>query len=138
MVSIPEKKHDDLGTIRHGLNGECQTTASPETLSALCDNSGGSMRQIRWFISLIAISFLGVSAMAQTPTGTIQGVVTDKTGAVVQGASISIVKTTTNEERKATTDSAGRFEIVFVEPGIYNVSVEAQGLQVGEAGRTSW
>lgn len=72
------------------------------------------MRQIRWFISLIAISFLGVSAMAQTPTGTIQGVVTDKTGAVVQGASISIVKTTTNEERKATTDSAGRFEIVFV------------------------
>lgn len=87
------------------------------------------MKQIRTLICLIAIAFLGVFAMAQTPTGTIQGVVTDKTGAVVQGASITIVRTTTNEERKATSDSAGRYEIVFVEPGNYNVSVEAKGFK---------
>ena len=43
------------------------------------------MKQIRTAICLIAIAFLGVFAMAQTPTGTIQGVVTDKTGAAVQG-----------------------------------------------------
>jgi hypothetical protein len=78
---------------------------------------------------LIAIAFLGVSAAAQTPTGTIQGVVTDTTGAVVQGASITIVRTTTNEERKATSDAAGRYEIVFVEPGVYTVSVESKGFK---------
>jgi hypothetical protein len=36
------------------------------------------MTQIGKFICLIAIAFLGVSAMAQSPTGTVQGLVTDK------------------------------------------------------------
>jgi hypothetical protein len=58
-----------------------------------------SMKLFPSSFCLIAIAFLGVSAVAQTPTGTIQGVVTDTTGAVVQGASITIVRTTTNEER---------------------------------------
>ena len=87
------------------------------------------MKQIRSLFCLIAIAFLVVFAVAQTPTGTIQGTVTDKTGAVVQGASISIVKTTTNEEHHATSDSAGRYTFVFVEPGNYNVTVEAKGFK---------
>jgi hypothetical protein len=87
------------------------------------------MKQLRWIFYLTAIAFLGVFASAQTPTGTIQGLVTDKTGAVVQGASITIVLTTTNEERKTTADSAGRFIIPFVQPGNYTVSVEAKGFR---------
>jgi hypothetical protein len=87
------------------------------------------MKQIRSLFCLIAIAFFGVFAMAQTPTGTIQGTVVDKTGAVVQGASISIVKTTTNEEHHATSDSAGRYTFVFVEPGDYKVTVEAKGFK---------
>src|ERR1700722_4540006 len=102
---------------------------SPLAMPAQFDNSGGSMKQIRWFVCLIAIVFLGVFATAQTPTGTIQGVVTDKTGAAVQGATVTVVRTTTNEERKATSDSAGRYEFVFVEPGVYNVKVEARGFE---------
>ena len=66
------------------------------------------MRLKQWFNSLIVLAFLGVFAHAQTPTGTIQGLVTDKTGAAVQGATITITKTTTNEQRQSTTDSAGR------------------------------
>ena len=65
------------------------------------------MKQLRWIFCLTAIAFLGVFASAQTPTGTIQGLVTDKTGAVVQGASITAVLTTTNEQRNTTTDSCG-------------------------------
>jgi hypothetical protein len=101
-------------------------------MPANSDISGGNMKQIRSLFCLIAIAFLVVFAVAQTPTGTIQGTVTDKTGAVVQGASISIVKTTTNEEHHATSDSAGRYTFVFVEPGNYNVTVE-----VREAGQRS-
>jgi hypothetical protein len=82
------------------------------------------MRHIRRFICLTVLAFLGVFAMAQT-TGTIQGVVTDKTGAAVQGASITIVRGDTNEARKTSTDSAGRYSIPFVQPGIYTVTVEA-------------
>ena len=87
------------------------------------------MKQLRWIFCLTAIAFLGVFASAQTPTGTIQGLVTDKTGAVVQGANITIVLTTTNEERNTTSDSAGRYLIPFVQPGNYTVSVEAKGFR---------
>ena len=84
---------------------------------------------IRIGICLIAIAVLGVFASAQTPTGTIQGVVTDKTGAAVQGASVTVIRTTTNETKMSTTDSAGRYSFVFVEPGVYNVSAEAKGFR---------
>ena len=90
------------------------------------------MKHLRTFLGLIAIAFLGVFATAQTPTGTIQGVVTDKSGAVLQGASITIVKTTTNETKTAASDSAGRYTFVFVEPGVYNVTAEAKGFRVAK------
>lgn len=87
------------------------------------------MKHIRSFICLIAIACLGMFALAQTPTGTIQGVVTDKTGAAVQSASITITRTTTNETRQTKTDSAGRFIIPFVQPATYTVSAEAAGFR---------
>jgi len=87
------------------------------------------MKQIRSYVCLIAIAILGVFATAQTPTGSIQGLVTDKTGAAVQGASITIVQTTTNGTRSTTTDSSGRYLIPFVEPGVYNVNVDAKGFR---------
>ena len=90
------------------------------------------MKEIRSLFYLFAIAFIGVFAMAQTPTGTIQGVVTDKTGAAVQGASITTVRTTTNEEHQATTDSAGRYSFVFVEPGVYTVTAEAKGFKAAK------
>jgi len=90
------------------------------------------MKQISRFVCLTAIAFLGIIATAQTPTGTVQGLVTDKTGAAVQGASITIVRTTTNEERKTATDSAGRFIIPFVEPGTYSVIAEATGFHIAK------
>ncbi|HUD54944.1 MAG TPA: TonB-dependent receptor [Terracidiphilus sp.] len=90
------------------------------------------MRLQHWFNSLIVLAFLGVFAHAQTPTGIIQGLVTDKTGAAVQGATITITKTTTNEQRQSTSDGAGRFNIPFVEPGTYLVSASATGFRRSE------
>jgi len=87
------------------------------------------MKQLRWLVCLIAIAFLGGSAMAQTPTGTIQGLVTDKTGAAIQGASITIIRTATNEARNTVTDTAGRYSMPFVEPGTYTVGVNAKGFR---------
>jgi len=87
------------------------------------------MKEIRNLIWLIALVFVGGFALAQTPTGTVQGLVTDKTGAVVQGASITIVQTSTNSTHKTTSDSGGRYVIPFVEPGIYTVTAEATGFR---------
>ena len=90
------------------------------------------MKQMRLLTCLIAIAVMGFLASAQTPTGTIQGTVTDQTGAAVQGASVTIIRTTTNEQRKTATDSGGRYQIPFVDPGSYNVSVEATGFQAAK------
>ena len=83
------------------------------------------MHRIRRFLCVAALSVPVVSAIAQTPTGTIEGRVTEKTGAAVQGASITILKTDTNETHAATTDASGRYTIPFVPPGTYSVIAEA-------------
>ena len=65
-------------------------------------------------------------------TGTIQGVVTDNTGAAIPGASVTIVETTTNTTHQTTTDSGGRFIVPFVDPGIYSVTAEAHGFKAAK------
>ena len=54
---------------------------------------------------------------------------TDATGAVVPGASITITNQETGLKRSATTDDAGRFNFPQLKPGTYSVKVEAQGFQ---------
>src|SRR5579859_7101886 len=90
------------------------------------------MRRHYRSILLSAIVCLAVFANAQTPTGTIQGVVSDRTGAAIQGAIVNITKNTTNEMRQTTTDSAGRYIIPFVAPGMYTVAVEVRGFKSGK------
>lgn len=77
----------------------------------------------------VAASLLCIGAIAQTPTGTIQGLVTDKTGAAIPGAAITIVRTSTEETRQTVSDSGGRFLIPFVSPGGYTVKVVAKSFR---------
>jgi hypothetical protein len=53
--------------------------------------------------------------------------VTDKNGAAVTGATITVVKTATNESRQTKTDSGGRYVIPFVQPGNYTITADAKG-----------
>ena len=77
---------------------------------------------------LIATSALfAVCLLGQTPTGTLQGVVADESGALVSGASVTVTNTGTNEMKKLATDSAGRYVLPFLTPGTYVVSIEAKG-----------
>ncbi len=64
---------------------------------------------------------------AQTPTGTVQGLVTDPSGAVVAAAKVSVVNQGTNETKELNTDSSGHFVVPFLTPGSYDVSVAAAG-----------
>lgn len=71
-------------------------------------------------------------ALAQTPTGTLQGVVSDRSGAAVSGAKVTVTNAGTNETKELTTDSAGRYVLPFLTPGTYAVSVEAKGFTAGK------
>ncbi len=69
-----------------------------------------------------------VPAGAQvTSAGQVNGVVTDKTGAVVPGAAITLTDTSTKEERTSTSNAAGQYVFVSVPPGTYNITIVKTG-----------
>src|SRR5882672_4390096 len=59
----------------------------------------------------------------------IQGTVRDTTGAVVPGATITVILTETNLQRTAASNSAGLFSVPDLPPGHYRVQVSHQGFQ---------
>lgn len=78
-----------------------------------------------FFIFVIAMS---VVAMAQSTTsGAIGGSVTNPNKEVVSGAAVTVVNAETNKEDSATTDDQGQFRVVNLQPGIYNVTINAAG-----------
>ena len=61
--------------------------------------------------------------------GQITGTVTDTSGAILVGASVTVTNTQTNAVREAQTNSAGSYVFPTLLPGIYNVKVDLQGFQ---------
>jgi hypothetical protein len=79
---------------------------------------------------ILATALFSGRAFAQgETTSAIFGQVTDATGAVVAGASITITNQENGLKRSAKTDDAGRFNFPQLKPGAYAVKVEAQGFQ---------
>src|SRR6266404_5920354 len=66
-------------------------------------------------------------ALARSATGTITGQVTDQQGAIIGGAEIKLIEPTTSSTRSAVTNDAGRYTIVNVPPGVYDVTVTKPG-----------
>ena len=64
---------------------------------------------------------------AQTVTGTIDGTVTDPSGALVPNAQVTATNTATGVVTQATTNGAGVYDIRFLPIGQYEVSVSATG-----------
>lgn len=68
-------------------------------------------------------------AAAQTTFGTITGEAKDPTGAMVPGASVSVVSENTGFVYKTTASDAGVYILPNVLPGIYTLRVESSGFQ---------
>ena len=67
------------------------------------------------------------SSGAQTVTGTITGVVSDPSGAVIPGAHIVAHATETGVNSETTANAAGQYRISYLPIGRYSVSVDAPG-----------
>lgn len=67
------------------------------------------------------------SALGQTVTGSITGVITDPSGAVVAGASVTAENNATGVQTRAQTSGAGAYTIRFLPIGVYTLTVEAKG-----------
>jgi len=83
------------------------------------------------FVLLTAIMLLWNSpASAQLAgKGEIKGTVTDSTGAVVPGATVTATSTTQGTKLVRTTSNAGEFDLSPLDAGIYTVSVTGKGFQ---------
>jgi hypothetical protein len=68
-------------------------------------------------------------ASGQKFTGTIRGVVTDKSGALVPNASVEIVNTATSDTRSVTSNPQGEYVALELNPGTYTVTVKQPGFK---------
>ncbi|HTV16633.1 MAG TPA: carboxypeptidase regulatory-like domain-containing protein [Acidobacteriaceae bacterium] len=78
-------------------------------------------------IFLALFAGLPPCAQAQQLTGTLSGAVTDASGSVVPGASITLTNMGSGDVRVTTSDAAGRWVITAVQPATYSLKVEATG-----------
>ncbi|HEY4933184.1 MAG TPA: TonB-dependent receptor [Terriglobales bacterium] len=76
---------------------------------------------------LIAIACLLASATAQVQTSELHVVVKDAKGAVVGGANVTAAESGRAVSRTATTNAEGQAILLSLPPGMYSVTVEAQG-----------
>src|SRR3954468_8399890 len=76
-------------------------------------------------LACLAIMLTGSLASAQTDTGRIAGVVRDPNRAVVAGAAVVARNERTGEERTATTDAEGLYQIPALKASNYTVKVSA-------------
>src|ERR1017187_4710861 len=77
---------------------------------------------------LVFLLALALPSYAQN-LGEITGVVTDSSGGVVAGASVTVSSPATNFTRQTTTNTAGNYDFPALQPGIDNIRTEAQGFQ---------
>ena len=83
-------------------------------------------------IILLIVSVCVGNLFAQASgTGNITGVVSDTTGAVVKGATVTLTSKATNQSQSTTTNDDGLYSFVLLQPGNYSVKITAPSF--GEA-----
>ena len=68
-------------------------------------------------------------AISQTVSTRVSGTVKDTAGATVPGAKVTLIDTSTKDQKTANTNDEGNFSIADVRPGTYMVTVEGTGFK---------
>lgn len=77
--------------------------------------------------TLAALALATSPALAQAPVGSIAGVVTDPSGALVRGATVTAISSSTGATRTGTSDDQGFFVITTLKPGEYLLKIASKG-----------
>jgi outer membrane receptor for ferrienterochelin and colicin len=81
-------------------------------------------------LRIISLLFFGLSALAQIQHGTVNGVITDPTGAVVANAKVKLENPLNGNRYETTTNASGEFVLNNIPLDQYNVRVTADGFAV--------
>jgi hypothetical protein len=77
----------------------------------------------------IAVVMLSLAVTAYGQTASLQGRITDQTGAVVPQARVTATNLGSGVNVSSTTNEQGAYNIPFLQPGIYTVTAEKQGFR---------
>src|SRR6266566_8777826 len=87
-----------------------------------------SMKRSLLITTLVII--LGTTGVrAQVGTTSLRGTITDKSGAVVANAKVSLTNTGQALTREMTTSNTGEYEFLALPPGTYSLTVEMAGFR---------
>ncbi len=84
-------------------------------------------------LSLAMMLFCAGVSSAQVTTATFYGIVTDPTGAVIPGATVTLIHEGTTAAAARATDTAGEFVFDFLRVGSYTLRIEARGFKKYES-----
>jgi hypothetical protein len=76
---------------------------------------------------VLALLFLPPAAWSQDATGKIAGNITDATGALVAGATVTVTNLGTKTSKQTVTDNRGSYQVLQLPIGNYQVSAQATG-----------
>src|SRR3954462_10064451 len=78
---------------------------------------------------MISVSVAHPSAQSQAINGTIEGTITDQSGAAVPGVSVTVTNVDTGDSRTVVSNEAGVYRAPLLPLGRYRVSAELQGFR---------
>ena len=81
------------------------------------------------FRCAILFGLLAPAVSAQDTTATLLGTLSDSSGAVLPGVTISVKNVDTTQTRTVTSDDAGRYRVPLLPPGRYEVTAQLSGFQ---------
>ena len=87
------------------------------------------MRASRPFLQFSLFSLLAVGLSWAGITGSISGIVTDSSGAVISGASVTAVNTQTGVKTTVSTDSKGFYSLPVLDVGNYDLEIRQPGFK---------
>lgn len=86
------------------------------------------MRTVRFLVGNILLAFIGCF-LAWGQTGSISGTVADKSGAVIDTATVTVVNVETKATRVVSTNGTGAFNVTNLPAGHYQITVKKDGFQ---------
>jgi outer membrane receptor protein involved in Fe transport len=96
-------------------------------------NLGGSMQRLKFSAaSVVLVLICAAQLFGQATLGVISGTVTDSSGAVVVGATVSTLRTGGGDHRTTTTGSNGEYRIDALTPGVYSITATAPNFSATE------
>jgi hypothetical protein len=81
----------------------------------------------RKLLGMILCTVLNVVAFGQNATTSVRGTVTDPTGAVVQGATVTLTNMTTQTSQEQKVGKNGEYNFVELQPATYTISAASAG-----------